>query len=124
MHGNKQEILKSSPDKQLDRREALARLGMGAAVIYTAPVLLSLSEAKASSGGASGGGAGGAPGPSVRVFEDDVGVFADQFADRLAESAPFAFVLGVFVRPELVPLGAPIDDRLAAHIVEQRRSFG
>ena len=51
--------------KTLDRREAMARRGVGAAAIYTAPVLLSLSEAKASSGGGSGGGSGGASGGSA-----------------------------------------------------------
>ena len=55
MPGKKYKTSKWSPEKQLDRREALSRLGIGAAVIYTAPLLLSLSEANAASGGSGGG---------------------------------------------------------------------
>lgn len=57
------------------RRRALARLGLAAAAVYTAPTLLSLTPARASSssgggnGGSSGGGnsgpsGGGSSGPS------------------------------------------------------------
>jgi hypothetical protein len=48
----------------IDRRQALARLGLGITVAYAAPVLLTLSEAaaKGGSGGGSGGGGGGSGG--------------------------------------------------------------
>lgn len=36
-------------EKKLSRRAMLGRLGLAAAAVYTAPVLLNLSEAKASS---------------------------------------------------------------------------
>lgn len=52
---------KSSSDSEtrVGRRQALARLGLGAAAIYAAPSVLSLSEAHAGSGGGSGGSGGG-----------------------------------------------------------------
>jgi len=40
---------------RLSRREALARLGLGATAVYIAPVLLTLSNARASSSGSSSG---------------------------------------------------------------------
>ena len=60
----------SSPSlsDDLSRRDALLKLGLGAAIAYAAPVLFTLSQAKAS--GASGssdgasGGSGGAEGAS------------------------------------------------------------
>jgi len=50
----------------VNRRQALARLGLGAAIVYAAPLLLSLGEARASggSGGGGGGGEGGGGGSS------------------------------------------------------------
>ena len=52
-----------TPD--VTRRLALQRLGLAAGAVYMAPVVLSLSDAKASSGssgGSSGGGGGGGAG--------------------------------------------------------------
>ncbi len=46
--------------EELNRRQALARLGLGVTAVYAAPVLLTLSEAKASA--SSGGGSGGTGG--------------------------------------------------------------
>lgn len=51
-----------STGSTLDRRAALARLGLGAAAVYAAPVLLKLSEACAASGGGSGGADGASGG--------------------------------------------------------------
>lgn len=44
-----------APEKTLSRRAMLGRLGLAAAAVYTAPVLLNLSEAKASSFSRRGG---------------------------------------------------------------------
>jgi hypothetical protein len=48
----------------LDRRAALAKLGLGIAAAYVAPMVVKLSEARASggSGGSGGGGEGGSGG--------------------------------------------------------------
>ena len=56
-------------DENINRRQALAKLGIGFAAAYAAPALLTLSEAKAGSGGGSGGsgGSGGGDGPD---FDD------------------------------------------------------
>ncbi|MCP5074253.1 MAG: PepSY domain-containing protein [Rhodobacteraceae bacterium] len=45
--------------KKLSRREALLRLGLGAAAIYAAPAVSTMSQAHASEGGSGGGGSGG-----------------------------------------------------------------
>ncbi len=49
-------------DAEVTRRQALARLGLGASIAYAAPVLLSLSKAAASSGGSDGSGGSGSGG--------------------------------------------------------------
>ncbi len=49
-------------DGKVTRRQALARLGLGASIAYAAPVLLSLSKAAASSGGSGGSASGGSGG--------------------------------------------------------------
>ena len=46
----------------LSRRLALQRLGLAVGAAYVAPVIMSLSDARASSGGGSGGGGGGSGG--------------------------------------------------------------
>jgi hypothetical protein len=45
----------------LNRRRALARLGLGVAAVYVAPVALKLSEASTASGDSAGAGTVGAP---------------------------------------------------------------
>ncbi|HUS54294.1 MAG TPA: hypothetical protein VMY41_09855 [Thermohalobaculum sp.] len=47
-----------------DRRAALAKLGLGLAAAYVAPMVLKLSEARAGSGGSGEGGEGGSGGAS------------------------------------------------------------
>ncbi len=53
-------------DNPVSRRRMLARLGLTATAIYAAPMLTTLSEARASGGGSggSGGGSGGSGGSS------------------------------------------------------------
>lgn len=46
----------------LSRRLALQRLGLAVGAAYVAPVIMNLSDARASSGGGSGGGGGGSGG--------------------------------------------------------------
>jgi hypothetical protein len=53
------------------------------------------------------------------VLEDDGRVLTDQPSDLLAQAAPLALVLGVFVLPELVALGRAVDHVLAAHVAQQ-----
>lgn len=48
----------------INRRQALARLGLAATAAYSAPVLLNLSTAAASTGGSGGGSDGGSAGGS------------------------------------------------------------
>lgn len=48
----------------MNRRQALSRLGLAATAVYSAPVLLNLSTAAASSGGSNGGSGGSSNGGS------------------------------------------------------------
>jgi hypothetical protein len=69
LSGERKGPMAEAPD--LTRRRMLMRLGLGASAVYAAPVLLRLSEAKASPGsgggsGGSGGGSGGSGGGSGR----------------------------------------------------------
>jgi hypothetical protein len=52
---------KTTLKSKIDRRQALAKLGLAAASVYAAPVLMKLNPA-AASGGGSGGGMGGSGG--------------------------------------------------------------
>jgi len=64
----------------IDRRAALAKLGLGMAAVYAAPVMLRLSEARAASngsgGGESSGGGEGSGGSSGGGNSADGGVSA------------------------------------------------
>jgi hypothetical protein len=67
LFGDRKGPTAEAPD--LTRRRMLIRLGLGASAVYAAPVLLRLSEARASRGsgggsGGSGGGSGGSGGGS------------------------------------------------------------
>lgn len=50
--------------KEFSRRAALARLGLGVASVYTAPVIFNLSAARAQDASGGSGASGGASGPS------------------------------------------------------------
>jgi hypothetical protein len=63
VHGPEEQEMKSKTvPTDLTRRLALQRLGLAAGAAYVAPVIMSLSDARASSGGGSGGGGGGGGG--------------------------------------------------------------
>ena len=69
----------SSDTATLNRRAALAKLGIAATIAYTTPVLLSLKSAAAKSGGGSGGGpdgggqgGGGAPPAGGGDLDDEI----------------------------------------------------
>ena len=61
----------------MNRRQALARLGLGASIVYAAPLLLSLGEARASGGSGGGGGEGGGGGSSDGGSSDGAGSGAE-----------------------------------------------
>ena len=50
-----QDVAPAAPTAAIDRRAALLKLGLGAALAYVTPTMLKLSEARAASGGGSGG---------------------------------------------------------------------
>ncbi len=52
----------SSESPDLSRRLALKRLGLAAGAVYMAPIVINLSDAKASSGSSGGSGGGGGAG--------------------------------------------------------------
>jgi hypothetical protein len=57
--------------------------------------------------------------------EDDVDVVTTgERADLLAEALPLLRVLVVLVLPELVALGAAVDDQLGAHAVRELGLLG
>ncbi|MEX1206596.1 MAG: hypothetical protein WEB85_15230 [Dongiaceae bacterium] len=72
----------------VNRRQALARLGLGASIVYAAPLLLSLGEARAS--GASGGGGGGGEGGGGGSSDGGDGDGAGSGAESSSPSAPSA----------------------------------
>src|SRR5664280_319128 len=58
-------------------------------------------------------------GRATGMFKDNVGVSADEGANVLTESAPLTFVLGVFVLPKPVVIGATVNDVLAAQFAQR-----
>lgn len=90
-------INKNTLESKMNRRKALAKLGLAAVTAYATPILLKLNPAAASSGG--GSGAGGASGGANLLSKEPLIVSEcsechDPYSERLLPSSSWRKIMG------------------------------